>query len=180
MIYSMVYKQRQYVDGGFLLVSWLPFGRTITNFPLHWQFSTLLCASNMFHHLLSNDAGNESPNTANTYQLERLNMEAFSSYIDSVGNPYFWVQWICGLNYKPNEDISAPTPNAALSVKHFQNVVLKIKRRVRSRISLQKQVDSLGMSLCTVSRMIGWMTYFCEFFQRSCYKSYFYELFELN
>lgn len=72
-------------------------------------------------------------------------MDSFSSYIDTIGVPYFWVQWICGVNYMPNQDLNSSIPDASLSVKHFQDVVRKIKSRMRSRLSLQKQVEALGI-----------------------------------
>lgn len=105
--------------------------------------SPLLTASNILQDLLSSDNGKESPNTANTYQLQRLKMDSFESYISGIGIPYFWVQWVCGLNYLPNEDPTSSTPDASLSVKHFQNVVKKIRARLRSRLALQEQVLSL-------------------------------------
>ena len=111
-------------------------------------FSPLLTASNILQDLLSSDNGRESPNTANTYQLQRLKMDSFESYINRIGTPYFWVQWICGLNYLPNEETTSSIPDASLSVKHFQSVVKKIRSRLRSRLSLQEQVSLLGILYC--------------------------------
>ena len=107
--------------------------------------SPLLSPGNLLQDLLSADCGKISPNPANTYQLERLKVvESFESLTEKLGRPYFWVQWVCGLNYLPNEDATS-VPDAALSVKHFQRVVKIIRLRVKSRLSLQEQVQSLGM-----------------------------------
>ena len=70
-------------------------------------------------------------------------MEPFENHISTIGRPYFWVQWVCGLNYLPNQGNVCSTPDASTSVKHFQKVVLAIKERMRSRIALQEQVLSL-------------------------------------
>jgi len=117
--------------------------------------SPLLSPVNLLQDLLSVDCGKISPNPANTYQMERLKMmESFESFIEKLGRPYFWVQWVCGMNYLPNEDAtSSSVPDAALSVKHFQSVVKTIKSRVKSRLSLEEQVQMLGMKLFVQSRM---------------------------
>ena len=107
-------------------------------------FSPLLSSQNILQDLCCLDTGKTSPNSANTYQMERLKLSAFENHISKLGLPYFWVQWICGLNYLPNEEITCSLPDAAVSVKHFQKVVRAIKSRVRSRLSLHEQVSSLG------------------------------------
>ncbi|XP_066917125.1 THO complex subunit 5 homolog [Clytia hemisphaerica] len=105
--------------------------------------SPLLSSQNILQDLCCLDTGKTSPNSANTYQMERLKLSAFENHISKLGLPYFWVQWICGLNYLPNEEITCSLPDAAVSVKHFQKVVRAIKSRVRSRLSLHEQVSSL-------------------------------------
>lgn len=128
-------------------LTWVVVGFHISSLPHCWPFSMLLSPSNILRDLISNDAGRDSPNTANSYQLERLKMDPFTSHINTLGIPYFWVQWICGMNYMPNQNLSnnSTVPDASLSVKHFQNVVRMIKSRMRSRLSLHQQVNSLGI-----------------------------------
>ena len=112
-------------------------------------FSELICTRKLLRDLLCADPGQQSPNTANDYQLEKLKMDSFSSYVTVLGAPFYWVQWICGVNYMPDEQTIISNPDASLSVKHFENVLRKIKSRLKSRISLQKQLNSLG-SFCLV------------------------------
>lgn len=105
--------------------------------------SPLVSAVSILQDLCCFDTGKISPNSANTYQLDQFKMEPFENHISTIGRPYFWVQWVCGLNYLPNQGNVCSTPDASTSVKHFQKVVLAIKERMRSRIALQEQVLSL-------------------------------------
>lgn len=107
-------------------------------------FSDLLSADRVLSDLLSTDNGKSSPNSANKYQLEKLAMNPFSFYIHQVGHPYFWVQWICGLNYLPDQEIKSYTPDSCISASHFQSVTKAIKRRLEARLSLQSQLEKLG------------------------------------
>jgi len=107
--------------------------------------SDLLNEHMILRDLLSTDDGKNSPNGANKYQLEKLAMSSFSSYVYTVGFPYYWVQWICGLNYLPNRDIKSYIPDSSVSVKHFQSVLKAIKSRVVARIDLQIQLQQLEL-----------------------------------
>lgn len=105
--------------------------------------SSLLSTDALLQDLLSADMGKESPNPANKYQLEKLAMGPMSSHVASVGYPFYWVQWICGMNYLPNEAIHSYVPDSAVNVKHFQSVINAIRARIEARLSLQKQLSQL-------------------------------------
>ena len=107
-------------------------------------FSNLLSSDLILRDLMSTDSGKESPNPANKYQLEKLGMDVLSPYLSSAGQPYYWVQWICGLNYLPDKDICSYVPDTLISVQHFQSVVKTIKSRLNARMALQKQLQQLG------------------------------------
>jgi len=116
---------------------------TLTDKYEAFNQSSLFSHTSILQDLCCFDTGKVSPNPANTYQLEELKMEPFENYITDIGIPYFWVQWVCGLNYLPNQENVCATPDASTCVKHFQKVVRAVKQRMRSRIALQEQVLSL-------------------------------------
>ena len=98
--------------------------------------------------LLSSDSGSELPSISSKYQLECLGIESFAPYIKSVGFPYLWVQWICGLNNLPSEKPQVSITDSAISMKHFQTVIQHIRKRIKGRLSLQKQLQQLGKLIC--------------------------------
>ena len=110
-------------------------------------FSSLLEANVIFKDLLSPDNGKISPNPSNKYELNKIGVTDFLTHLNSTGLPYYWVQWICGMNYLPNEEIQSHVPDSSLSVKHFQSVIKTIKLRLDARISLVKQLQLLGITL---------------------------------
>lgn len=115
--------------------------------------NSLLEASVILKDLLSSDTGKSSPNPSNKYQFTKLGINNFYEHISPVGLPYQWVQWICGMNFLPDEDVQYPLPNSVLSAKHFQSVIKTIKTRLNARLSLVKQLQSLEqLSIPTFQR----------------------------
>uniref|UniRef100_A0A8C4NNH9 Uncharacterized protein n=1 Tax=Eptatretus burgeri TaxID=7764 RepID=A0A8C4NNH9_EPTBU len=57
--------------------------------------SALLCS------LYPEDSGDESPNPANRYQFNKLGLTSLADYIDDVGRPYLWAQWLGGIKFPP-------------------------------------------------------------------------------
>jgi len=108
-----------------------------------YSLNSLLEPNLLLKDLLSKDDGKVSPNPSNGYQLNKLGMSDFLSYLKGEGIPYYWVQWICGMNYSPDEEIQSHVPDSTLSVKHFQSVIKTIKSRLDARISLLKQLQLL-------------------------------------
>jgi len=108
-----------------------------------FSFNSLLEPSVILRDLLSPDTGKASPNPTNKYQLNKLGVTDFSTHMTPIGVPYYWVQWICGMNYLPDEEIQSLIPNSALSIKHFQSVVQTITSRLDARLSLVKQLQLL-------------------------------------
>jgi len=108
-----------------------------------FSFNSLLEPNVILKDLLSPDNGKISPNPSNEYQLNKVGVTEFSSQLTETGLPYYWVQWICGVNYLPNEDIQSHIPDPTLSVKHFQSVIKTIKSRLVARLSLVQQLQLL-------------------------------------
>ena len=108
-----------------------------------FSFNSLLEPSVILKDLLSPDTGKVSPNPTNKYQFDKLGIKDFLSHVNHVGVPYYWVQWVCGMNYLPNEEIQSLVPNSALSIKHFQSVIQTITSRLDARLSLVKQLQQL-------------------------------------
>ncbi|XP_065663328.1 THO complex subunit 5 homolog isoform X2 [Hydra vulgaris] len=107
-----------------------------TSFPL-------LSSDVILRDLLASDSGNELPSVASKYQLECLGSESFDPYIKLVGYPYLWVQWICGLNNLPNKKLQNTMTDSAINMKHFQTVIKHIRKRIKGRLSLQRQLHLL-------------------------------------
>ena len=81
-------------------------------------------------------------------------MKDFNNYIPEVGRPYDWAQRLAGLNFlnKPSTD-AAINPSKAqseakaqeqLSASYMEETISKLRERVQARLSLQKQLSSLG------------------------------------
>ncbi|CAG2210151.1 THOC5 [Mytilus edulis] len=70
------------------------------------------------------DNGNTSPNAANQYELRRLGLGEFNQYIKETGKPYLWAQWLSGS-------------------ENMQQTIKRLRRRIKSRLSLLKQLASL-------------------------------------
>jgi len=105
--------------------------------------NSLLEPTVMLKDLLSVDSGKESPNPTNAYQLKRHGITDFLSYMSPIGIPYYWVQWLCGMNYLPGKENQCLVPNTTLSVTHFQSVIQTITLRLESRLALVKQLQLL-------------------------------------
>lgn len=54
-----------------------------------------------------------------------------------------WSQWLGGLDFLA--DRSPQTAQSAVSAGHMQKTIKELRKRVRSRLSLLRQLSSLGM-----------------------------------
>ncbi|XP_061178240.1 THO complex subunit 5 homolog isoform X1 [Saccostrea echinata] len=99
--------------------------------------SDLLAPKSILTDLYPGDHGNTSPNPANQYELRKLGLKDFTSYISEVGRPYLWAQWLGGLQFLENNAVN--TPEEDISFTHMQETIRRLKRRVRSRLCLMKQ-----------------------------------------
>ncbi|XP_070572553.1 THO complex subunit 5 homolog isoform X2 [Ptychodera flava] len=104
----------------------------------------LLSHNSLLSCLFPGDYGNDTPNPANQYQLNKLGMDTFSAYISKVGHPYIWVQRLAGLEFlEHDEEQETPKAKSATSATHMEATTTALRRRVVSRLALQKQLASL-------------------------------------
>ena len=71
----------------------------------------------------------------------------FSEYVKEVGRPYLWVQSLCGLQFLMDEEARPvkERAQASISASHMEETLTHLRQRVQARLSLQKQLASLGV-----------------------------------
>uniref|UniRef100_A0A0A9Z9M7 THO complex subunit 5 n=2 Tax=Lygus hesperus TaxID=30085 RepID=A0A0A9Z9M7_LYGHE len=95
---------------------------------------------NVLSQLYAGDDGTESPNVSNHYQLNEVGLASLDT--QKLGFPYVWVQKIGGLDFTSAID-GTVEPKMETSKASIPDVIKVIKRRVRCRIALIKQIISL-------------------------------------
>jgi THO complex subunit 5 len=68
----------------------------------------------------------------------------FSQYVERVGRPYLWAQWLCGLQFLSQATDKPNQPRAEVSASHIEATIHRLRKRVKARLSLQKQLAALG------------------------------------
>ncbi|KAJ8313100.1 hypothetical protein KUTeg_010473 [Tegillarca granosa] len=109
----------------------------------------LLSADLLLNEIYDGDHGKKSPNSANQYELSRLGLRDFSSYIEETGRPFLWAQWLSGLQFLGDE--CPQKAQNSISSAHMQQTIKKLRKRIRSRLSLLKQLSSLERGSIPVS-----------------------------
>ncbi|KAM3965161.1 THO complex subunit 5 [Aphomia sociella] len=95
------------------------------------------------------DTGNESPHPATTYLLKAAGIsEDFNYFISEVGRPYIWAQRMCGLDFMAaildeHKSNKVMQPYQSLSVTTVENFILTLKKRLKSRVELMKELQDL-------------------------------------
>lgn len=94
------------------------------------------------------DTGNDSPHPATAYLLKAAGIsEDFQHFIPEVGRPYIWAQRMCGLDFMAAVLDDAKTkviqPCQSLSVTTVENFILTLKKRLKSRVELMKELQDL-------------------------------------
>lgn len=112
--------------------------------------SDLLSSKTILNSLYPGDNGTESPNPANTFQLQRIGIDSWSTFTDTVGSPYLWCQWLSGLDFLQCGENKGVKPNTSLSSSHMEATVKALKGRIKARLALQKQVTSFGQGVIPV------------------------------
>ncbi|ELT98266.1 hypothetical protein CAPTEDRAFT_18172 [Capitella teleta] len=98
--------------------------------------------------LYPEDLGTETPRASNKYALQKLGMGEFSQYVAELGRPYLWVQWLCGMQVlSVCDDQPTGTPQLSLSEIHMEGTIKRLRQRMKHRLSLHRQLSSLGLSL---------------------------------
>ncbi|CAH2096107.1 unnamed protein product [Euphydryas editha] len=95
------------------------------------------------------DTGDDSPHPATAYLLNAAGIsEEFRHFIPEVGKPYIWAQRMCGLDFmvvatdtqKSNKNLQ---PCQSLSVASVENFIFTLKKRLKARIDLMKELQDL-------------------------------------
>ncbi|XP_071180226.1 THO complex subunit 5 homolog isoform X2 [Mytilus edulis] len=102
----------------------------------------LLSPDLLLNEIYPGDNGNTSPNAANQYELRRLGLGEFNQYIKETGKPYLWAQWLSGLQFL-NNNKSSKVADSSVSSENMQQTIKRLRRRIKSRLSLLKQLASL-------------------------------------
>jgi THO complex subunit 5 len=95
------------------------------------------------------DTGNDSPHPATAYLLKAAGIsQDFHNFITDVGRPYIWAQRMCGLDFmatvfddQKSNKIVHPCPT--LSVSTVENFILTLRKRLKSRVELMKELQDL-------------------------------------
>ena len=82
-------------------------------------------------------------------------MGEFSQYIDKVGRPYMWAQWLGGLQFLDLTESDTPSGSADLTVRaktsvsatYMQQTIKRMRQRLKARLGLLRQLSSLGECL---------------------------------
>ncbi|KAG7308553.1 hypothetical protein JYU34_005770 [Plutella xylostella] len=97
--------------------------------------------------LYPGDTGNDSPHPATEYVLKSAGIkEKFPSFISEAGRPYIWAQRMCGLDFMTavvGETHKTIQPCPSLSVASVENFILTLKKRLKSRVELMKELQDL-------------------------------------
>ena len=109
----------------------------------------LLSPDLLLNEIYPGDCGNTSPNAANQYELRRLGLGDFSQYIKEIGRPYLWAQWLSGLQFLNNK--SSKVADVSVSSINMQQTIKRLRRRIKSRLSLLKQLSSLERGINPLS-----------------------------
>lgn len=103
----------------------------------------------ILNELYAGDTGSDSPHPATAYLLNAAGItEEFSHFISEVGRPYIWAQRMCGLDFmatisdkaKSNKNIQ---PCQSLSVASVENFIFTLKKRLKFRVELMKELQDL-------------------------------------
>ncbi|KAG8225852.1 hypothetical protein J437_LFUL004782 [Ladona fulva] len=129
--------------------------KLLLSHPLHVEIHIKLPDNNninILSELFPGDDGKESPNVANPYQLARVGLEHFTSYIPTLGIPYAWAQRLAGLDFMASQpDVVAITQGSSsgeviatpdVSQASMESVVKAIRHRLKARLALCRQLQA--------------------------------------
>lgn len=115
----------------------------------------------ILNELYTGDTGNDSPHPATAYLLSAAGItEHFQSFIPEVGRPYMWAQRLCGLDFMAmvlDEKKIHKTfqPCQSLSVATVENFIFTLKKRLKSRVELMKELQDLESGkICSVKNNV--------------------------
>lgn len=102
----------------------------------------------ILNELYPGDTGNDSPHPGTAYLLSAAGVTCnFQQCIPEIGRPYIWAQRMCGLDFmaaliyhKLNRVVQ---PSQGLSVTTVENFILTLRKRLKSRVELMKELQDL-------------------------------------
>lgn len=114
----------------------------------------VLNSHNILSGLFDNDHGDDSPHPATNYILRSVGLKSsFSNFVSQLGHPYHWAQRMCGLDFSSisnktelsmyNKSLGINKPSSEMSNSSVESVLIALKKRIKSRISLMKELQDL-------------------------------------
>ncbi|CAG5045918.1 unnamed protein product [Parnassius apollo] len=103
----------------------------------------------ILNELYTGDTGNDSPHPATTYLLNAAGItENFHDFIPEIGKPYVWAQRMCGLDFMAvvldeHKVYKTFQPCQSLSVASVENFIFTLKKRLKARVELMKELQDL-------------------------------------
>ncbi|CAH0390406.1 unnamed protein product [Bemisia tabaci] len=110
--------------------------------------SALLNPFNILSALYPGDYGEISPNPANFHQLKQVGVQSFDR--EALGTPYNWAQKIAGLDFEGCTSVNKIEAKCSISQENLPSVMKAIKRRLKSRIALCKQIQDFEVGCVMV------------------------------
>ncbi|KAJ0176562.1 hypothetical protein K1T71_007741 [Dendrolimus kikuchii] len=117
----------------------------------------VLNGHSILNELYPGDIGNDSPHPATAYLMSAAGItENFNHFVSEVGRPFIWAQRMCGLDFMVTAMNNQKSSNVmqlchALSVTTVENFILTLKRRLKSRVELMKELQDLESGKITLS-----------------------------
>lgn len=101
----------------------------------------MLVSESILRELYPRDLGLESPNPANSYQLNRHNLGQFA--LLGLGIPYKWAQRMAGLHFISPDTREQTVTSCDSTQDNVESVLREIKRRVKARLDLCTEIRQL-------------------------------------
>ncbi|KAG6452815.1 hypothetical protein O3G_MSEX007801 [Manduca sexta] len=112
----------------------------------------------ILNELYPGDTGNDSPHPATAFVLNSVGIsETFQYFISEVGRPYIWAQRMCGLDFMSlvvgEQNINKVIePSRSLSITTVENFILTLKKRLKSRVELMRELQDLESGKITPAK----------------------------
>ncbi|XP_063825643.1 THO complex subunit 5 homolog [Ostrinia nubilalis] len=116
----------------------------------------------ILNELYPSDTGDDSPHPATAYLLKAAGItEEFQYFIPEVGRPYIWAQRMCGLDFMATltddqKSMKVVQPCPSLSVTTVENFILTLKKRLKSRVELMKELQDLESGKILPAKGTSW------------------------
>ncbi|XP_070205854.1 THO complex subunit 5 homolog A-like isoform X2 [Littorina saxatilis] len=119
----------------------------------------LMSPQTVLDELYPGDHGETTPNPANQYELGRYGMGEFGQYVDRVGRPYMWAQWLGGLQFVDLTESDTPSGSTSMTVRaktsisatYMQQSIKRLRQRLKARRGLLCQLSSLEQGVVPLS-----------------------------